>query len=240
MFGDDFKKSLEPIKTSDELLERTRKAIEAARYEQAKASMENTPKTASARSSRRTHYMKALIPVLAVLLLVGGAILLVPALTSNSTKKDEADRRVKSHGGDMYATVASVELAENLSGDNIWEAEDTTIDSYDGWDDNLSISPAVPQYFLRSPDMSSNPSINLTLTLDGKELKIKDNSLVWSAPNKDSDEPCSLPDFPILGQNDSIVDMYFDEDTQMLWIQLSINGTDYYYSCDYEDGEFKK
>ena len=116
MLGDELKKSLEPIKTSDELLEKTRRAIAEARIQQAAASMEsNTSRSSAKRSSRNSLFLKAAVPVLCALLLVGGMVLVIPKL-SKDNKTEKTKNKSRSN--------ASVNAAVGQAYDNI-EYEDT-------------------------------------------------------------------------------------------------------------------
>lgn len=91
MLGDELKKALEPIQASDELLEKTRKAIEQARLSQAKETLAKTEPEKTVRSgARNSFYWKAVIPVACAVLLFAGAILLLPKLFSE--KKSDASR----------------------------------------------------------------------------------------------------------------------------------------------------
>ena len=91
MLGDELKKALEPIQASDELLEKTRKAIEQARLSQAKETLAKTEPEKTVRSgTRNSFYWKAVIPVACAVLLFAGAILLLPKLFSE--KKSDASR----------------------------------------------------------------------------------------------------------------------------------------------------
>ena len=58
MLGDELKKALEPIQASDELLEKTRRAIEQARIQQAQETLDKSVR----KDARRTLFLKAMVP----------------------------------------------------------------------------------------------------------------------------------------------------------------------------------
>ena len=120
MLGDELKKSLEPIKTSDDLLEKTRRAIAEARIQQAAASMEsNTSRSSAKRSSRNSLFLKAAVPVLCALLLVGGMVLVIPKLskdnkTEKTKNKSRSNANVNAEVGQAYDNI---EYEDTVSGD---------------------------------------------------------------------------------------------------------------------------
>ncbi|MBP5741080.1 MAG: hypothetical protein J6W59_04960 [Bacteroidales bacterium] len=227
MFGDDFKKSLEPIKTSDELLEKTRRAIEAARYEQAKASVSAV---SSSRTSRSPFYLKALVPVACALLLVGGAILIVPKLSHKAAQSD----KMKNKSGAIAVHNESIEGVDNVMEAYGEDSEDTYAYS----------SASLGEHNLNM-DMTSIPltdgAVNYTefVEVDGHILSYSSNGhkVVWANINdRDKDEVCQLPNFPRLENEDKINGLNYDKNTNILQVSLTIDGTDYVYACVYKDG----
>ncbi|MBO4494839.1 MAG: hypothetical protein J5752_03155 [Clostridiales bacterium] len=111
MFGDDLKKSLEPIQVSDELLEKTRKAIEAARLEQAKASLD----TASKKSFSSGKWLRVGAFAACALLVGIGLFAVLPHISSG--KKSDAGTNMKSakniYGDTSVAQYIDAELAED-------------------------------------------------------------------------------------------------------------------------------
>ncbi|MBP5418182.1 MAG: hypothetical protein J6Y58_11750 [Clostridiales bacterium] len=106
MLGDELKKALEPIQTSDELLEKTRRAIEQARIQQAQESLDKAVR----KDARRTLFLKAMVPVACVLLIFGGlAVVLLPKL--GGARKDERskDRPVKEHNDAINTVTAEID-----------------------------------------------------------------------------------------------------------------------------------
>ena len=101
MLGDELKKALEPIQASDELLEKTRKAIEQARVRQAQETLDK----AIRKDARRTLFLKAVIPVACAVLLFAGAILILPKL---STKKSDNERGARGEIQEHNAAIADV------------------------------------------------------------------------------------------------------------------------------------
>ncbi|MBO4928754.1 MAG: hypothetical protein J5379_10990 [Clostridiales bacterium] len=138
MFGDDFKKSLEPIKTSDELLEKTRKAIEQARLEKASESL-----TASSRPVRRrsqmSYFLMAAVPIACVILIMGGVFFLLPKMS----KSKKSDTKSKADGGKRYAkqeaaVAADLDLAvENVVGVDNYISNELSEDSPDTQKDSV-------------------------------------------------------------------------------------------------------
>ena len=108
MLGDELKKALEPIQASDELLEKTRKAIEQARLSQAKETLAKTEPEKTVRSgTRNSFYWKAVIPVACAVLLFAGAILLLPKLFSGKKSDDSRGRgEIQAHN-DAIADVVN-------------------------------------------------------------------------------------------------------------------------------------
>ncbi len=110
MLDDELKKALEPIKTSDELLEKTRKAIEQARLQQAKETIaENEPKKAVRSGLRNSFYLKAMIPVACAILLFAGAILLLPKLFKEKKGDNLGRGAIHEHNGTIGEAVAEVD-----------------------------------------------------------------------------------------------------------------------------------
>lgn len=111
MLGDELKKALEPIQASDELLEKTRKAIEQARLSQAKETLAKTEPEKTVRSgTRNSFYWKAVIPVACAVLLFAGAILLLPKLFSE--KKSDASRgrgEIQAHNDAIADVVNAID-----------------------------------------------------------------------------------------------------------------------------------
>lgn len=230
MFGDDFKKSLEPIQTSDELLERTRKAIEASRYEQAKASSESS--NAVVRTSRFPLYMKAIIPVACVALLLGGSIFVISRLNSgkaSDSAKNAAGNQMKA---DSYEEI-SVDynaVAEVIDGNGNYQSKSFGENSEAN--DDMSFEMMDGPIFLNSQ------------TIDGKTLSIDldGTKLVWGNPDPETDgssfDVCQLPNFPKLGTNDKIVGLNFSQNNQVLQVMLSIDGKTEIYMYRYNDGNW--
>ena len=104
MLGDELKKALEPIQASDELLEKTRRAIEQARIQQAQETLDKSVR----KDARRTLFLKAMVPVACVLLVVGGlAVVLLPKLSDS--KKDGGGRKVKEHNDAVNTVTADID-----------------------------------------------------------------------------------------------------------------------------------
>ncbi|MBO4651540.1 MAG: hypothetical protein J5653_10155 [Clostridiales bacterium] len=130
MLGDELKKALEPIQASDELLEKTRKAIEQARLQQAKETLakksepqQTVLSTAPRSSANRSYYWKAIIPIACAVLLFAGAILILPNLAkSNTDSKTGARGEIQEHNDAIADVVAEIDGLENK---DAYYAEDT-------------------------------------------------------------------------------------------------------------------
>lgn len=109
MLGDELKKALEPIQASDELLEKTRKAIEQARLEQARQTITEKPPEKTVRSgARRSFYLKALVPVACALILIAGVVFLLPTLNKGRDASKSGDRGKKGMIQEHNAAVNEV------------------------------------------------------------------------------------------------------------------------------------
>lgn len=143
MLGDELKKALEPIQTSDELLEKTRKAIEQARLQQAKETLakksepqQTVLSTAPRSSANRSYYWKAIIPIACVVLLFAGAILILPNLAkSNTDSKNGTRGEIQEHNeaiADVVAEIDGIDRSADCAEDTqaaTWESEATSADS---------------------------------------------------------------------------------------------------------------
>ena len=124
MLGDELKKSLEPIKTSDELLEKTRQAIYEARVKQAQESLdEASSRSARKRSAGMTYFLRAAIPVACALLVIGGMVLVLPKLSKSDVEKS-AKTKSRSQASNTAAEEKAYDAAE-------YAADTTVAANYD-------------------------------------------------------------------------------------------------------------
>lgn len=139
MLGDELKKALEPIQASDELLEKTRRAIEEARLKQASETLaeKEAPRKNTA---RRSMFIRAVVPVACLLILGFGIYFLIP-------KGGKKDMKSKSSGGrsaakehnDAVGQIVDIdgELSFNTTESRIsleTEATEEAEDRYEGQD----------------------------------------------------------------------------------------------------------
>ena len=209
MLGDELKKALEPIQASDELLEKTRKAIEQARLQQAKETLakksepqQTVLSTAPRSSANRSYYWKAIIPIACVVLLFAGAILILPNLAkSNTDSKNGARGEIQEHNDAIADVVAEID-GMNKSADYAedtqaatWESETESADrveaettettnnekSVDG-SGSLSLSDIDPYY--KNKTLMFSP--NLTDRLSVKDsVEVGEYNLCVSDDQKD-------------------------------------------------------
>ena len=246
MFGDDLKKSLEPIKTSDELLAKTRLAIEKARLEQAKASLEPAHTEPKKRSSSFGFSWKMVVPIACALLVVGGAVMVTDYL--GKAKKAESKDKIKTHnqeiasldkqldaavGGDRYnyaadTTVASVEHeaedVEGLDWENSPVMEETTAAE-------SSEAASKGNHQKSDGSMSVRPSkaseFYASVQVDGSLLCISDDrhSLFLADPmtgNPIPDEKGKqVPDFSFLDEDQKIQGLNYLENYGLLFVSVS-------------------
>lgn len=153
MLGDELKKALEPIQASDELLEKTRKAIEQARLQQAKETLakksepqQTVLSTAPRSSANRSYYWKAIIPIACVVLLFAGAILILPNLAkSNTDSKNGTRGEIQEHNeaiADVVAEIDGINKSADYAEDTqaaTWESTTESVDSESITNDEKSL-----------------------------------------------------------------------------------------------------
>lgn len=246
MLGDELKKALEPIQASDELLEKTRKAIEQARVRQAQETLDK----AIRKDARRTLFLKAVIPVACAVLLFAGAILILPKL---STKKSDNERgargEIQEHNAaiaDVVAEIDGIEYedtkayvedtaeASNESAatteaqvDGAGSDNKGSVDSVESSDSfSLSIDPYYRNKTLMfSPNLSDRLSVkqsvavgNYTLVIskDEKDLYLNDASTGETVENDSEHAAPSIRD--MLYENETISGLLYDESYSLLYI----------------------
>lgn len=266
MFGDDLKKSLEPIKTSDELLEKTRLAIEKARLEQAKASLAPANTDSKKRSSSFGFSWKMVVPIACVLLVVGGAVMVM----NYAGKAKKAQENVKVHnktidingeidsalGGDgkySYAadTVAAdaVEYEDEETEGLEWQdspvmEETTAAESIEAHNGNSQKSEGSGSMSMRPTKASE---FSASVQVDGSLLCISEDhrSLFFADPktgNPIPSEEKQVPDFSFLSEDQKIQGLNYLENYGLLFVSVgsdqawSKQSIEHLYLCSYQDG----
>ncbi|MBR5426220.1 MAG: hypothetical protein IK106_06815 [Clostridiales bacterium] len=131
MLGDELKKSLEPIQASDELLEKTRRAIEAARIQQAQEALNQAEKS-SRRTARRAMFIRAVVPVACVLILGIGIFFLIPKVGSEDGTRSGKKSPIREHNGAVNEVTAEI---DSILGDSSRKtAQATSAASIEEWD----------------------------------------------------------------------------------------------------------
>ncbi len=229
MFGDDLKKSLEPIQVSEELLKKTRKSIEAARLEQAKTSLEK----ASKKSFSSGKYVR-IGAMAACAILVGiGLWAVLPALGRKSTEKADAvaydttkalDRNMVAEVDSLMPTrLETTQLATTTMENECIESED----SYDDDDENTFPEAEETAADETVPSKRSNYFFAPTALINGKTLSINSqgNALTWG-----SDTNSTLPALPALDSNNRIEGISFIAQSNLLCVVTSADaGSDLAY-----------
>lgn len=251
MLGDELKKALEPIQASDELLEKTRRAIEQARIQQAQETLDKAVR----KDARRTLFLKAMVPVACVLLIFGGlAVVLLPKLAGS--KKDEGRSGVRREHNDAVDTVtAEIDsiLGEKSHSKNFsyratenrdyseetteaWESQiemETTVSSEEseGRDDvaeNTTPAPTVHDHSGDADDMFFYFSDSTSIRADGHSVHISGDKtgIVIDYDSRHTMAPTIKKGNDHLGQEsmeevDKVTGLFYDEDTKTLYITIS-------------------
>lgn len=241
MFGDDFKKDLEPIKVSPELLEKTRKSIEQARVQQAQESLDR----ADSSSFRRRNTIRIIAVAACAVLLVGGGILLLPKLAGS--KQSASRDAVMKHDAALENVMDQInkeigdDVAYETSRASMAYAEETTTAAFDSeFEDENS----------EKPNQSLTFSIPSGKKYWSESLNINDKSLLISAnkrsltsidtsDKRDLNKAADLIDLPDLKENQYISEISYSEDLKILFVKvLDENGNASYYLYDYVDDKF--
>jgi len=237
MFGDDFKKSLEPIKVSDELLEKTRKAIEAARLEEAKKTLDN----ASRKSFSSGKWLKTGAMVACVLLVGIGIFAILPYLTSGMSKTSSdatTARRIMAsdtvaanlEGRDNYYSSKNKseyfdDVAEETTAASMEQAQEETTEAEENDNEHLSVRPDDST---ESGKTSPTLLFASTANIKGRTLSIdtKSKNLFWTDSSRDlqgnqGKEDVALPTVPMSEADDTIEGIAFFEDPGILGVIVS-------------------
>ncbi len=250
MLGDELKKSLEPIQTSDELLAKTRAAIEKARLEQAAASLNGTASASSRkkRPFRYSYFLMAAIPVLCVALLVGGLIFLLPRMSKSATDMTKSKRSKNSRSTSVVAAAEAVDnggekstdVEDVMSGsdasaewtmpdavENTTEAEDLDKNGETEVKDEPSETTAADdKHFVRpTPDI---PFTDAQTVVAGEYLVCiaDDRKSLFLCDKKTGDiipesDELVIPAIEDLHENETITGLFYSDETESLYIIVS-------------------
>ncbi len=252
MLSDELKKSLEPIQTSDELLEKTRKAIEEARLQQARETVAQKSHGRSSIFDRLS--FNTVIYIICAVLLVGGIAVTVPFIIKmGKPYRTKSDREIKSHNDAIHEVVAEIDADLGYEGERtseaqyedteVWDSEETTTQNAYLETEAESEQPGADNKDnknLLGPD-SHYSSVNyvrvgdyiLHISEDRKGLLLLSMETGEDLPNTPEHNVPVLKD---LGEDEHIVGLSYDEKVGLLYITTKENGNQKIYSCRYEDG----
>ena len=255
MLGDELKKSLEPIQASDELLEKTRRAIEAARIQQAQETLEKAEKASARRSARSSLFLKAMIPVACALLICGGLIVILPKIMSDKEKSGNKSRMpIQEHNSAINEVTAEI---DSILGDNdykkgekttsyaAFEESETEADSYGSMmptqgtevyeetttsaDNDGENSETVSEVEMYKKKISNV----VTIEADGHTISVSKDGSTILVDNQfkqklGPDRMNISPDTSRPGTGTRISGLYYDEETKMVYVTIA----------DYEDPKY--
>ncbi|HBZ77522.1 MAG TPA: hypothetical protein DEO39_02300 [Clostridiales bacterium] len=265
MLGDELKKALEPIQASDELLEKTRRAIEQARVQQAQQTLDK----AIRKDARRSLFLKSMVPVAGVLLIVGVlAVVLHPTLSN----KKEATREIKEHNDAINTVTAEIDSILGLHSDNKSSVKES---ERDGWDFEYETTRQTSVSTVDSEDVAEDTTAEATEASSGDpedmsrffsttaSVRAGDHFISVSGDRSGivvdwNDQKPVTPKFKsgnsYLGadkskdnETDKITGLFYDTDTDTLYITVShyedgslIATKRYLYSIGFENGELSE
>ena len=255
MLGDELKKSLEPIQASDELLEKTRRAIEAARLKQAQETLEKAEKASARRSARSSLFLKAMIPVACALLICGGLIVILPKIMSDKEKSGNKSRMpIQEHNSAINEVTAEI---DSILGDNdhktgekttsyaAFEESETEADSYGSMmptqgtevyeetttsaDNDGENSETVSEVEMYKKKISNV----VTIEADGHTISVSKDGSTILVDNQfkqklGPDRMNISPDTSRPGTGTRISGLYYDEETKIVYVTIA----------DYEDPNY--
>ena len=255
MLGDELKKSLEPIQASDELLEKTRRAIEAARIQQAQETLEKAEKASARRSARSSLFLKAMIPVACALLICGGLIVILPKIMSDKEKSGNKSRMpIQEHNSAINEVTAEI---DSILGDNdhnkgekttsyaAFEESETEADSYGSMmptqgtevyeetttsaDNDGENSETVSEVEMYKKKISNV----VTIEADGHTISVSKDGSTILVDNQfkqklGPDRMNISPDTSRPGTGTRISGLYYDEETKIVYVTIA----------DYEDPNY--
>ena len=257
MLRDELKKSLEPIQTSPELLEKTRKAIEEARLEQARKTVASQSYARS--SSRNSLSLKALIPVACAVLLIAGIAVAWPFVEGNKKSSEKRSHAIQQHNDAIIDVVAEIDSDLNYKGnmsmatesivewENTGDAEETT--TAPTWAESAETEPNIELPEKNNSDDKNFLGPNsrysevgyvvigdyiIHISDDGKKLLLLSTQTGEDVPNTPEH---NVPALRELGENEKIIGLTYDDKNSLLYITTEENGQVKLYSCKYENGK---
>ena len=249
MLGDELKKALEPIQASDELLEKTRRAIEQARIQQAQETLDKSVR----KDARRTLFLKAMVPVACVLLVVGGlAVVLLPKLSDS--KKDGGVRKVKEHNDAVNTVTADIDSILGLDHfettrtsfeeTEVDVSEDTTVAATEETDSVSEDAEDMYRYMSSATSIRADGHI-VSVSGDRSGLLIDlDDSKTLTPRFKNGNNYLGTKNTE---DSDEITGLYFDQETQILYITIShfddstiVPSRKYLYAILFKDGKLSE
>lgn len=253
MLSDELKKSLEPIQTSDELLEKTRKAIEEARLQQARETVAQKSHVRSSIFDRLS--FNTVIYIICAVLLVGGIAVTVPFIVKmGKPSRTKSDRGIQPHNDAIHEVVAEIDADLGYEGvrtsdaqyenTEAWESEETTTADAKEEETEAGTKPQSADNMDNKnhlgPD-SHYSSVNyvrvgdyiLHISEDRKGLLLLSMETGEDLPNTPEH---NVPVLKSLGKDEHIVGLSYDEKVGLLYITTEENGIQKIYSCRYEDG----
>ncbi len=242
MFGDDLKKELEPIKVSPELLEKTRKAIEEARLAQAQETLEK----ASAESFRKKHTLRTVIIAACSVLVVGGALMLLPALGGHKTASKDSVMKHNGYASDLEdAVAADISFATTTAAFDAEEirAYETTAAEYKDEDEN-----DVSKNFYLGISNSKGFKLVQNVTVEEYEISIRKDKKAIEIQTANTDDGTGKSDAlsqsgletPALADDETITGLFYAPSSKTLVIQIKDgNGSASLYFYEYKNGKFE-
>ncbi|MBR3032543.1 MAG: hypothetical protein IKH92_05940 [Clostridiales bacterium] len=255
MLGDELKKSLEPIQASDELLEKTKRAIEAARIQQAQETLEKAEKASARRSARSSLFLKAMIPVACALLICGGLIVILPKIMGDKEKSGNKSRMpIQEHNSAINEVTAEIDAilgdddykkGEKTTSYAAFEESETEADSYGSMmptqgtevyeetttsaDNDGENSETVSEVEMYKKKISNV----VTIEADGHTISVSKDGSTILVDNQlkqklGPDRMNISPDTSRPGTGTRISGLSYDEETKMVYVTIA----------DYEDPNY--
>ena len=162
MLGDELKKSLEPIQASDELLEKTRRAIEQARLQQASATLaeKSAPKKNAA---RRSMFLRAVVPIACVLLLGFGIYFIIPKGGKDSMSKSGKKSPLKEHNSDIAEITADIDKVIDSDEQDFYETTEAGDDVQESYDSTQVAAEETTTEPMQTTDKKGDNNKQITL-----------------------------------------------------------------------------
>ena len=253
MLSDELKKSLEPIQTSDELLEKTRKAIEEARLQQARETVAQKSHVRSSIFDRLS--FNTVIYIICAVLLVGGIAVTLPFIVKmGKPSRTKSEKGIQAHNDAIVDVVSEIDADLGFEGERVyesqcedtteWESAETTTADAKEEETEADTAPQSEDNKGKSnflgPD-SHYSSVNyirvgdyiLHISEDRKGLLLLSMETGEDLPNTPEH---NVPVLKGLGEEEHIIGLSYDEKVGLLYITTEENSNLHIYSCRYEDG----